>query len=89
MVDIRLDSAGIAKLLRSAGMRAAVSPAARAVAGQARGMRPGADVSVDEYTTDRQAASVTVRDPRALAWQARDGLLTKAAGAVGLTVRSK
>lgn len=45
----------------------------------------GDDVEVRSYTTDRGAASVTV--PALL--QARDGVLTRAASAVGLEVRTK
>jgi hypothetical protein len=43
---------------------------------------------VHGYTTDRGAASITVEDVRAMAWQARDGILTRAAGAVGLEVKA-
>lgn len=43
------------------------------------------DVEIRSYTTDRGAASVTV--PALL--QARDGVLTRAASAVGLEVRTK
>lgn len=42
------------------------------------------DVEVGEYTTDRNAASVSVPAEA----QARDGALTRAAARVGLEVRS-
>lgn len=45
----------------------------------------GADAQVEEYTTDRAAASVKVPAGQ----QAKDGTLTRAAAAVGLEVRTK
>lgn len=45
----------------------------------------GDDAEVDEYTTDRAAAAVSVLAYR----QAKDGALTRAASAAGLEVRSK
>lgn len=45
----------------------------------------GEDATVEEYTTDRAAASVAVPAER----QAKDGALTRAAAAAGLEVRAK
>jgi hypothetical protein len=45
----------------------------------------GDDAEVDEYTTDRAAASVAVPAHQ----QAKDGVLTRAASSAGLEVRSK
>lgn len=53
---------------------------ARRVAEQA-----GDDADVDEYTTDRAAASVSVPAYQ----QAKDGVLSRAAAAAGLEVRLK
>jgi len=47
--------------------------------------RIGEDAIVDEYTTDRAAAAVSVPAER----QAKDGALTRAASAAGLEVRAK
>ena len=46
-------------------------------------------VVVDSYETDRAAASVTIRHKDAKGWQARDGLFTRAAAAVGLQMRAR
>lgn len=51
-------------------------------------LEPG-EVVVDDYATDRVASSVTVRHPGAQFWQARDGLLTKAAARAGLEVKAR
>lgn len=76
---IRLNRAGIAKILKSNEFAGLCNGVAREVAAQA-----GDDAEVSEYTTDRRAASVSVPADQ----QARDGVLTRAAAAVGLTVRS-
>lgn len=85
----KLDSPGIAEILKSPAMAAVVRSTAQAVAAGVRQQQPSADVVVDSYTTDRAASSVTVRDLRAKLWQVRDGLLTRAAGGVGLEVKAK
>lgn len=79
----RIDSKGTVEMLRT-NPRPAVTEAARQIAARIDG-----DVAVDEYTTDRAAAAVTLREPTALLRQARDGVLTRAAAAVGLEVRSR
>lgn len=86
---VRLDHAGIAELLKSGPFRDAVHDVASTVADSVRQSHPDADVVVDDYTTDRAASSVTIRDPRAAAWQAQDGVLTRAAAAAGLEVKTK
>lgn len=57
-----------------------VNALARQVGGNA-----GDDAEVDDYTTDRAAAAVTVPADQ----QAKDGVLTRAAAAAGLDVRLK
>lgn len=88
MVAFRRDSKGIADILKSDGVRDAVHGEAEQVASAVRARQRDADVVVDDYTTDRAASSVTVRDPQAQEMQARDGLLTAAAASAGLEVRS-
>lgn len=88
LTQVRLDHAGIAEILKSSAMRDLVRDAAEQIAGDVH-VDANDGVVVDEYTTDRAAASVTIRDPRAALWQARDGTLTRAAAAVGLEVKSK
>ena len=87
--DLKLDHAGIAELLNSDEVAGLVKGVADRVASQVRGAVDARDgVVVDQYRTDRAAASVTIRDPRARLWQVRDGVLTSAVAAQGLEVRS-
>lgn len=84
----RLDSPGIAELLKSGEFASAVHAAAQSIAG---GIDVEAEdgVVVDDYTTDRAASSVTIRDARGLLWQVRDGVLTRAASGAGLEVKAE
>ena len=87
--SFRLDHRGVREILNGPELRRAVDDVAGAIAAHVRPQVPaGTRVSVHAYTTDRGAASVTIEDVRAMAWQARDGVLTRAAGAVGLEVRA-
>lgn len=92
---VRLDSAGVAAVLKSAAVAATVTAAAEQVAGQVRSqgvtVAHGEDlpVVVNSYVTDRAAASVTLAHPAGLAVQAKHGALTAAAAAVGLEVTEK
>ncbi|MFJ4322252.1 hypothetical protein ACIP3A_03900 [Streptomyces tricolor] len=87
--SFRLDTRGVREVLIGPEVRSAVDGLAGAIAAHVRPRVPtGTAVSVHGYTTDRGAASVTVEDVRAMAWQARDGILTRAAGEVGLEVRT-
>jgi hypothetical protein len=88
-VEFRLNRAGIREVLKSDPVRELVDTAAAEVAAAVRGQLPsGAEVRVDSYTTDRAAASIVIADVRGMAWQARDGVLTRAAGSAGLEVRA-
>lgn len=88
-VQVKLDSAGISQVLHSAGVARALHTKAEEIAGAVRSARPDADVVVDDYTTDRAASSVTIRDARGRLWQVRDGILTRAAAASGLEVAER
>lgn len=87
--DFRLDHGGVAEILKSGPVAAVVRALAEQVAGGVRGQKPGAEVVVDSYTTDRAAASVTIRDVRGRRWQVRDGVLTRAAAQAGLEVTER
>lgn len=78
-MTFRLDRKGGAEVLKTLA-----APHINALARQVAG-RAGDDAEVDEYTTDRAAAAVTVPAEQ----QAKDGVLTRAASATGLEVRSK
>lgn len=84
-----MDSDGIAELLKSDQVAAAIHDIAERVAANVRGARPEADVVVDRYETDRAAASVTIREAYARRLQVRDGILTRAAAAEGLEVTER
>lgn len=77
------DSPGVRAILTSVDF--GQTAAAEAIAARVRAVT-GADVVVDRYTTDRRAASVTIRDRRGRAWEVRDGVLSRAAAAQGLEV---
>lgn len=75
----KLNRKGGAEVLKQLAA-AEVNALARKVAAEA-----GEDADVDEYTTDRAAASVSVPAEQ----QAKDGVLTRAATTAGLEVRLK
>ncbi len=77
---VRLNNAGVAKLLKSAAFAEVVDAAARQIAAAA-----GPDAEVEGYTTDRGAASVSVPADQ----QAIGGALTRGAEALGVEVVQK
>lgn len=86
---LELDTRGIREVLRSPEVRQMVDGVATDVQARVRArLPPGTPVRVRAYTTDRGAASVTIADVRGMAWQARDGVLTRAAGEAGIEVRA-
>lgn len=97
---IKLNSRGIAEVLKSREMRAAVDALAEEVAANARsqGVMVGAfkgskgeiplPVKVFESTTDRARASVQLAHPAGIAEQAKRGVLTRAASQAGLKINS-
>lgn len=83
------DSKGIEQILKSAKVAKAIHSKAeqvRSATVTSLGFDARDGVVVDDYTTDRAASSVTIRDPRALAAQATTGVLTKSATAAGLEI---
>jgi hypothetical protein len=88
LVEFRLDGAGVREVLRGEGVRQMVDDVAERVAAAVRADLPEpATVEVRGYTTDRGAATVAVLHRQAMLWQARDGLLTRAASQAGAEVR--
>lgn len=81
---IRLNSREIRRILNSPELHAQVNEIASDIAARIDSV-PTDQIRVADYTTDRGASSVSV--PTAA--QARNGALTKAAAAAGLTVRQK
>ena len=88
LTDFRLDYHGVRQVLRGEDVRLLIDATAEDVHARVKAQLP-ADVAVvvNKYTTDRGAAAVTIADVRAMAWQARDGVLTRAAGEAGLEIK--
>lgn len=96
-VSFRLDHAGVAEILKSAGAQREVSALAERVAKNVedQGIQVGAfsgggqvEIPVETSTiiTDRAHASVTLAHPAGQAVEAKYGALTKAAADAGLEV---
>lgn len=89
-VEFELDAAGVREVLGSPEVRAMVDEAAGQIAERVRAAVPVPEaVEVHPYSTDRQAARVTIADRRAMAWQAKDGVLTRAATGIGADVKER
>lgn len=87
--SFRLDASGVREVLKSDEVRQMVDEAALQIQVRVRAKVPqGTTVRVDKYTTDRGAASVVIADVQGMAWQARDGVLTRSAGEAGIEVRA-
>ena len=86
--NFTLDSDGIEAVLLSDEVAEVIDALAEAIAVDVEAALPVdvEEVVADSYTTDRAAASVTIKDPRGRIYQARDGVLTTAAAAAGLEV---
>lgn len=96
---IKLNSAGIARILKAPEMQRATERAADAVAENVRAMEIGVGdkdggkheqplpVTVTTSTTDRAHANVNLAHPAGAAVQAKHGALTKAAAQAGLDVK--
>jgi hypothetical protein len=101
MARIKLNHVGIAEILKSAPMQAAVKAAAEKVAQNVRdqGIKVGdkdggkheydLPVTVTMVTTDRAHANVTIAHPAGEAVQSKHGALTKAAAQAGLDVTER
>lgn len=88
LVDFRLDTAGVREFLRGPEVRQLIDGKATEVAANVRALvAAGTPVEVRGYTTDRGAATVVVAHRLAMGWQARDGILTRAAGFAQLEIR--
>jgi hypothetical protein len=87
---IKLDYDGIGEVLR-VQMARPVREAAERIAEEARSSDHihGGKVSTKDFTTDRAVTVVMFSQPNAAAIEAKHGLLTKAAAATGLEVKSK
>jgi hypothetical protein len=84
-----LDAAGVREVLKGQGVRDLVDGYAEQVADNVKALVPaGTPVEVRKYTTDRGAATVVVADVRGMAWQAKHGIVTRAAAAAGLEVKA-
>lgn len=103
MVRVRLNHHGVGEVLRSAGVRAVVEAAGEAVAAAARSQgrttSDGSPLPVQvrvvpalpsgSISDRRPVAQVTITHPAGLGMQAKHGVLTRAAAAVGLEVTDR
>lgn len=88
LIKFELDTAGVREFLRGDEVRQVIDGLAVDVVENVRVLVPaGTVIEWRGYTTDRGAATVVVADRDAMAWQARDGILTRAAGFARLEVR--
>lgn len=88
VTSLRLDHQGIARLLKSAEVDAALRKLADPIQNNAEGMvDPDIPIEQVSYTTDRAARAVMIAHPSGVALQARDGVLTRAAAMAGVEVR--
>ena len=93
MDPIHIDYKAVGEILK-VNMRGPIDEMAAKVAANAAANpdlmddAPGS-VDVTAYTTDRAIAVVRINHPAGMALQAKSGVLTKAAAAAGLEVRSK
>lgn len=92
-LTVKLDHGGIAAVLKSAEVAAAVREMADEVAANATSddavLRHEVPVRVTDYTTDRAASAVTLAHPAGVPIEAKHGVLTRAAGAAGLEVTER
>lgn len=98
---VRLNSRGIARILKAPEMQRATERAAEAVKANVEAMNIGVGdkdggkhekplpVTVTMSTTDRAHANVNLAHPAGAAVQAKHGALTKAAAQAGLDVGGK
>lgn len=98
-MSVKLDTTSLGAFLKSQQMREMTREAADQIADQvnSEGITVGAfrggtgeiplPVQVVSETTDRAAATVVLAHPAGVAAQAKYGVLTKAASAVGLEVK--
>lgn len=90
--QIKLDSAGIRAVLLSGQVAAEIGALASGIAARVEGetARNGEPIPVvvDEGKSDRARAVVGMLHPAALGLEAKHGVLTKAARAEGLQVKS-
>jgi hypothetical protein len=88
--SFQLDHAGAREILQSSEVAAMVDGVAAQVADNVRGqLDDDVTVEVDSYATDRHMASVAIKHPGGKGFQLQRGVLTRAAGMVGLEVRSR
>jgi hypothetical protein len=89
LIGWRLDAPGVREVLRGPEVRGLIDGKAQEVADNVKALVPGGTpIEIRKYTTDRGAATVVVAHVQAMAWQARDGILTRAAGFAGLEIKA-
>lgn len=86
-VEFQIDTEGIAEILNSDEVRLMVVEATNQIAEAARRqLGDDIEVGVEMYANDRPVGSVAIMHPGGVGIQLKRGVLTRAAGIVGLTV---
>lgn len=81
--SLQLNPKGIEEILKH-DLREMVDSATEEIADRVRAsVKPGVEVTTRSYTTDRAGGAVVIEDVRGMAYQARDGVLTRAAKGIG------
>lgn len=90
---VKIRRAGVVEVLKSAPVRKEITDLAEGIASNVRGdepiLRHQSEIKVENYTTDRAASAVLIKDPVGMGIQAKYGTLTRAASSAGLQVRTK
>lgn len=80
-------------MLKQAEVRRAITDVAENIGNIVRSdspvIRHGAEIKVEDYTTDRAASAVLIKHPIGMGIQAKYGTLTRAASSAGLSVKAK
>lgn len=90
-MTVKLNPGAIKGILNSGETRTAINGVANAVGSLAKVTAHDGPVRVvvDQYTTDRVAAGVTLAHPAGLAFEAKHGTLSQAATAAGLEMNAR
>lgn len=90
LTKFKVNSKGVQEFLQSQDVAKAVHDKAEEFESNlSLNFEPRRGVVVDDYTTDRAASSVTIRDVRGKNAETKQGALSRAASAAGLEVTRK
>lgn len=96
-IEFIFDEAGVREILDGEDIQSLMRQAAEGMRSAIESSHKPHEMAIDTYparpsrriTDGRTLISLTVKDIRAAGWQAKDGILTRAAAAQGLEVKAK